>query len=57
MTTVENVTNTGISVYPFLVMRGYYDDAWLSVMSELQHQKMSKLYEYNPSEDMKYIQT
>lgn len=57
MTTVENVTNTGISVYPFLVTRGYYDDAWLSVMSELQHQKMSKLYEHNPSEDMKYIQT
>lgn len=33
MTKVENVTNTGISAHPFLVMRGY--DAWLSVINEI----------------------
>lgn len=33
MTKVENVTNTRISAYPFLVTRSY--DAWVSVINEI----------------------
>lgn len=33
MTKVENVTNYGISAYPFPVTHGY--DAWLSVIEEI----------------------
>ena len=33
MTEVENVTNTGISAYPFPVMCGH--DAWLLVLNEI----------------------
>lgn len=56
MTTVENVTNTGISVYPFPVMRGY-DDACLSVIVSLNITNLNNvktlLYKHNPGEDMK----
>lgn len=33
MTKVENVTNTRISAYPFLVTHSY--DAWVSVINEI----------------------